>query len=259
MRLVVLVAACLLVCGSGYANIVNGGFETGNLTGWSAGGTFNNGNGNVQILMSGDFAANDGSISVAAPEGIFYALLSNGPGDQGGSPLDASTLTSIPYLVGAGANISFFLEFFTNEFPTPNGDFYNVTLLESGVPVATITSGDVNSAQTAFPGIDCISVFLVAPDGTSVCTRSGLDQSSVNNFGLSAYAGSVVQFQFLVSDAFDNNVDSALLVDGVRGTGLTDASTVPEPASWVLLLSAASVFWLLRIGDLRRGRLTLGR
>lgn len=237
MRLVALLSALVLVSISGYADIVNGGFESNSLTGWSVGGTI----GNVQVLASGDFAANGsgGSPSIAAPFGSYYALLSNGPGDQGGFPQDTSTLTSIPYLVGPGGSISFVLDFFTNEFSTTNGgnpDFYTVSVLLGGVSVATMASGNVDGAQTAIAGIDCASTFLVAPDGTTVCSHSGLQP--FNNFDLSAYAGSAIQFQFLVSDAVDNNFDSALLVDGVTGTGLTAFTPVPEPHTWIPLLVA---------------------
>src|ERR1700730_4428 len=149
MRLVILLSVFALVSTSSYADIVNGGFESADLTGWSVGGT----DGNVKVLKSGDFAASDASMSIAAPEGSYYALLSNGPGDKGGSPQDTSILLSDLYLVGAGAKISFLLDFFTNELSTANGgnpDFYNVSVLKAGVPIATITSGDVNGAQTTF-------------------------------------------------------------------------------------------------------------
>jgi hypothetical protein len=243
MRLVVLLSALAMASISSYADIVNGGFESNSLTGWSVGGTI----GNVQVLASGDFAANGsgGSPSIAAPFGNYYALLSNGPGDQGGFPLDSSTLTSIPYLVGAGGSVSFVLDFFTNEFSTSNGgnpDFYAVSILLGGVSVATMASGNVDGAQTAIAGIDCASTFLVAPDGTTVCSHSGLQ--SINNFDLSPYAGSAVQFQFLVSDAVDNSVDSALLLDGVTGTGLTPFTPVPEPHSWIMLLGALILLYV---------------
>jgi hypothetical protein len=112
-----------------------------------------------------------------------------------------------------------------------------------------MASGNINDAPFAIPGVDCISTFLVAPDGTTVCTHSGL-QTLNTPFDLSPYAGSAVQFQFLVSDAVDNTFDSALLVDGVTGTDLTPFTTpVPEPKSWILLLAVAI---LLHVAALRR-------
>jgi hypothetical protein len=247
MRLLTLLGVCLLVSSSGYADIINGGFETG-LTGWSvSSGTAGNVP-NVKVLSTGDLASNDSpsTVSIAAPEGTHYAFISNGPGDLGGLPFDTSILTSDPYLVGAGASISFVLDFFTNELSTINPvDFYTVSVLQGGSPVATLTNGDANGAQTPFPTVDCGTVFLAAPDGTTVCSHSGLQTFS--SLDLSPYAGSTIQFQFLVSDQGpDNTTDSALLVDAVSGVGLTDInappSTVPEPRSWVLLGTVALLF-----------------
>jgi hypothetical protein len=242
MRLLTLLGVCLLVSSSSYADIINGGFESG-LTGWSvSSGTAGNVP-NVKVLSSGDLAASDASMSIAAPEGSHYAFISNGPGDLGGSPFDTSILTSDAYLVGAGASISFVLDFFTNELPTINPvDFYTVSVLQGGAPVATLTNGDANGAQTPFPTVDCGTVFLAAPDGTTVCSHSGLQPFS--SLDLSPYAGSTIQFQFLVSDQGpDNTTDSALLVDAVSGVGLTDInaapSAVPEPQSWILLGTTA--------------------
>jgi hypothetical protein len=247
MKLITLLSTLFLLSISGYADIMNGGFESG-LTNWTVGGT----DSNVQVLSTGDFAAQPGgSPSIAAPFDSHYALLSNGPGDQAGFPFDTSTLTSIPYLVGPNGSINFTLDFFTNEFSTPGGnpDFYNVSVLLGGVSVATMAHGNVDNAQIGITGIDCISTFLVAPDNTTVCTHSGL-QTLPTPFDLSPYAGSAVQFQFLVSDALDNTVDSALLVDGVTGTDLTPFTTpVPEPKSWILLLAVAI---LLHVAALRR-------
>ncbi|PWU01246.1 MAG: hypothetical protein C5B51_23295 [Terriglobia bacterium] len=240
MRLAIFFVTLALLPAASYADIVNGGFETGDLTGWTVSGV----PGNVQVLANGGLAASDGSVKINAPEGSHYALLSNGPGDQGGSQ-DTSILTSGPYLVGANASINFLFDFFTNEPSTAGGgnpDFYTISILQGGVSVATITSGDINGAQTTFPTVDCNLVFLVTSDATTLCTHSGLQ--SITNFDLSAYKGSVLQFQFLVSDALDNSFDSALLLDGVTGTGLTPFSPVPEPASYLPLLAAGILLHL---------------
>lgn len=220
-----------VLCASGHADIVNGGFETGDLTGWATGGTDLNG---VQVLASGQLAASDSSMSIAAPSGTYYALVSNGPGDQGGTPLDTTTLTSSLYTVAAGDLLSFQTDFFTNEPSTANGgnpDFFQVSILD-GATQTVIASGNVDGAQTTFSTVDCNSVFLAAPDGTTLCSHSGLQTTSVD---LSSYAGQNVQFQFLVSDAVDNSFDSALLVDNVQ---VSANAAVPEPRTQTLLLLA---------------------
>jgi hypothetical protein len=251
MRLLIVPVVFVLASISAYADIINGGFELGNLTGWTPAGNFNSGLGNVQVLASGQFASNSGpSVTVSAPQGSFYALLSNGPG---GTPGGMSTLTSVPYVVGPGADISFLLDFFTNEFSTAMGgspDFFDVFVLPQAGPTATLASGDVDGAQQS-TGVDCISAFLVTPDGnTTVCTDSGYVKNgnssllTFNKLPLNAYAGQIVQFQFLVSDPpTDAAFDSALLVDGVHGDGLTPfvPGAVPEPRSWILLLTAVGL------------------
>jgi hypothetical protein len=52
--------------------IVNGGFETGDLSGWTIGGL----DGYIEVLRAGDFAP-----EIAVPEGSWFALLSTGPGE----------------------------------------------------------------------------------------------------------------------------------------------------------------------------------
>jgi hypothetical protein len=246
MRLLIVPVVFVLASMSAHADIINGDFELGNLTGWTPAGNFNSGLGNVQVLASGQFASNSGpSVTISAPQGSFYALLSNGPG---GTPGGMSTLTSVPYVVAPGADISFLLNFFTNEFPTTMGgspDFYDVFVLPQAGPTATLASGDVDGAQQS-TGVDCISAFLVTPDGsTTVCTDSGLQ--AFTNLSLNAYAGQIVRFQFLVSDPpTDAFFDSALLVDGVHGNGLTPfvQGAVPEPRSWILVLTAVCLPYL---------------
>jgi len=250
MRLVIVPVVFVLASMSAHADIINGDFELGNLTGWTPAGNFNSGLGNVQVLASGQFASNGAGPAVSAPQGSFYALLSNGPG---GTPGGMSTLTSVPYVVAPGANISFLLDFFTNEFPTTMGgspDFYDVFVLPQAGPPVTLASGDVDGAQQS-TGVDCISAFLVTPDGsTTVCTDVGyvMDNSKILQppvpISLNAYAGQIVRFQFLVSDPpTDAAFDSALLVDGVHGNGLTPFA-VPEPRSWILVLTAVGLPYL---------------
>jgi hypothetical protein len=256
MGLVILVVGFVLVSTSGYADIVNGGFEDG-LKGWTAAGNYNNGNGSVQVLTQGDFAANDGSgTTISAPDGTHYALVSNGgPGSGGASPpYDTTTLTSIPYFVSAGASISFDYDFFTAEFPGFFTEPFFAYVLQGGAVAQTIVSGDSDGAQNPIAGIDCSAsppVVLAAPDGTQVCTESGVGAGtpnwvfqSVSNFGLNGYAGQIIQFQFVVSEAGDNFGNSALLVDDVHGIGLTDANTVPEPHSWIPLLVALILLYV---------------
>jgi hypothetical protein len=233
MRPLILIGGLFLMSASSYADIMNGTFELGDFTNWTVGGSA----AHAGVLANGDFHSSPGGgVSIAPPEGTYYALLSNGPGDRGGSPFDTTSLTTIPYLVGLGASISFTIDFFTNEFPSGNPDFYTVSVL--GLAPTTLAAGDTTTpTQNQIPGVDCVNTFVVAPDGTTVCAHSGVQ--TFNDVPLAAYVGQTVQFQFFVSDAVDNTFDSALLVDNVHCTGCTvPVSATPEPGTWLLLGSA---------------------
>src|SRR5262245_46086274 len=79
------VAALLVVgaAGPARADFINGGFETGNFTGWRT-------TGNTAVL--GTFGT--GANVVPPPQGSFQAGMSNGPQFSGTGPVDAAPLAA---------------------------------------------------------------------------------------------------------------------------------------------------------------------
>lgn len=77
-RLAAVLVIALLGNGPAVAQVVNGGFEDGDLNGWTTSGT-----GVVEVLQGANFAPN-----IPQPEGTYYCLLSTGPGNQGGGGTD---------------------------------------------------------------------------------------------------------------------------------------------------------------------------
>jgi len=221
------------------ADIVNGGFETGNFTGWTIGGTSANG----QVLQASDLPGS----GLTPPQGKYFALLSTGPGASGIE--GTTTLTSIPYLVGANAEIGFQLDFLTAQLSAdvPNNDFFEFNIL--GKPNLTGESGDVFS-DTANGSLKLIvpGSYVVAPDGTALTYHTGSNELFVD---LSAYEDQVVRFEFLVSPApaaQENFADTALLIDSVSAP---DVKPIPEPTTTVPLfvITAALMACLWRRGQ----------
>ncbi len=69
-----LVVTAVLMAPQAVAQVVNGDFEAGDLTGWVASGTAV-----VEVLQASNFSPN-----IPEPEGAYYCLLSTGPGNQSG-------------------------------------------------------------------------------------------------------------------------------------------------------------------------------
>jgi len=216
-----LLLALLIAAPAVFGDIVNGGFETGDFSGWTIGGTSANG----QVLQASDLPGS----GLTPPEGKYFALLSTGPGAIGIE--ETTTLTSIPYLVGANAEIGFQLDFLTAQpsADVPNNDFFEFNIL--GNPNFTGESGDVFSDEAAgslkliVPGS-----YVVAPDGTALTYHTGFNQLFVD---ISGYQGQTVRFQFLVSPALaaqENFADTALLIDSVSAPEVT---AIPEPTMTV--------------------------
>ena len=222
------------VLGDASTTLTNGGFESGDLTGWTTGST----NGTVEVLQMGNFDP-----SISPTEGGYFVLLSSHSGtenetlilegvlrtgtipdnfgddpsddldENGYSDNDVASLEQTFVLPGTGT-LSFDWSFLTcegNEYD----DFFMVTLNE-----IDILHGSVPEAE------EYVSPFENVPplDGNDydVSSSGPTDESEFcdgrtdfQQFSYEISTPGTYTLVFLVADQADSSVDSGLLVDNV--------------------------------------------
>ncbi len=213
--------------------IVNGGFEAGDLSGWTIGGL----GGSIEALSAGDFAP-----EITVPEGSWFALLSTGPGeinlalgpdlDGNGFPDNDSAIlrqafTLLPHQVPA--TLSFHWNFLSAE-TGGNDDFFMVSLNGS-----RILTGSVPGASTfvsSFPDVPSLDQISYS------VTTYGLTDGDVFEGGSCVFqdfsyvitsAGSYT-LEFAVIDQVDRFFDSGLLIDAVQLTLPPLPESQPTPS-----------------------------
>lgn len=207
------------------AQLGNGGFEVGDLSGWVAGGI-----GTVEVIQAADFSPN-----VLPSEGSFMALLSSGPGDLGGAAgdfdsngindFDSTTLSLTFDVQAAPANLSFQWSFLTSEENQPANfdDFFLVTL----------DGATVLARSSAKPG--GVSPFADTPpyDGISYTSNApGPTGGSVFDDGRTSFASACIAIPttgthtltIRLADQGDRLFDSGLLIDNAQVPSACDAS-----------------------------------
>jgi hypothetical protein len=223
MHKIILGFIALGFASSAAAQVTNGGFETGDFTGWAVLGA--DGNAVVPtatipspppVLSQGQWAARidttDSNVFVDA----FDTTFNLAPG----------TLELIDgYTNGAG--------------------IYQDVMLHTGEQVSFVWHFDTID----FPPLNDTAFLIASGPGTII---RALD--SVDNFSPADgwFAGSFVpgtdgtyRVGFAVFNEFDTLIDSTLYVDDVRIT------PVPETGSWLVWLSAATVVTLFQLGSQR--------
>lgn len=196
------------------ASIVVSDFESGTLSGW----TFS-GQGNAIVL-------NDLS-GITPIFGAWFAMLSNGPGDQGGT-FDEAQLLSDPFLMTPGDTLSLAIRRLTSEFTGSLADPGRLDGFSAQlIPVLPGAPIDLHGSTVADPAFGPIAgAPIAAPGGDTffeytdwlVLTASGLSGSYRLALG--------------VLDAGDSSFDSALLVDGELSPS---QNVIPEPSTGFLL------------------------
>jgi FecR-like protein len=185
--------------------IQNGGFETGDFTGWTL-------NRPEAAAVISSFGAID------PPEGSSMALLQT-KGGLDVAPVGqvfSSTTLSQTFASPALLLVKFQYNFLTNEFPefkgSPFDDFFKAQLSGRAAPLAF---ADVNgSAFTLFPSLGALGApTCVSGGGFQLCTGGQTGFKSVSQ--LVAVTGGLATLSFTVANVGDDFFDSAVLLDAV--------------------------------------------
>jgi hypothetical protein len=171
----------------------NGGFETGDFTGYT---------------VTGATEVRQGLGSIPAPEGTYMAYLHTGSGAASGI---RSTITTTPFKIPAGVKFLVFdYNFLTNEFP---GTFYNDQLSAKLATSNGIRTTLIASLQSS----DFVTAASVGATGTGYEYLTGFRTVKIDVSDLAGQPGECgLTFQYEVIDVGDSVVDSAGLIDCLR-------------------------------------------
>jgi len=201
---------------SASAQIVNGGFETGDFTGWT--------------VPAGSTPTVVTSLGTITPEeGSFMALLTSSGFGVPTPPGSFGEIISQPFTL-AGNELSFCYQFFTSEgTPSAFDDFFLAELITtSGTFV--IGSADTNGVPAGGagapppPAISAGVTLTPAASGFSPTTAPFAEETAkiCSSFVLpNSIKGSTASLKFTLGDLLDTSVDSAVLIDDVKLDGST--------------------------------------
>ncbi|MGC8916447.1 MAG: proprotein convertase P-domain-containing protein [Thermoanaerobaculum sp.] len=245
MRHAVFFSASLALGAVAWGQVVNGSFESGNLTGWTVGGT-----GRVQVISASGVNPN-----VAPFDGTYYAVLSTGPsnvggtatsldGEGGGNDYDVATLSQTFTVTTAPVTLSLAVMWWTSEGNqgAKFDDLFDVTV--NGFPLFR------HSVQKGVTGVspwpdygptDNTGYTFTAPgpiQSTTIraCQRCG--RTGWATVAMALAAPGTYTLQFRVADQGDAGFDSALAVDGV-----SLAPGAPATAQQLTVSSGVTVEW----------------
>ena len=219
-----------------YAVIVNGGFESGDVTGWSAGGdvsveTAAFGTGPTEGTYQAKLTSGAFSVSASDLE-TFLGLASgtlNGLSPSGQAAVEGSGIMQT-FSANAGDVLSFDWNFLTNEIADGSGinDFAFASL---GAP------------------------FVLADTFTLARASSSVDFADETGFQTSLFtlpSSGLYTLKLGVVDVEDRSVDSGLLVDRVSLRSSDPGPVIPEPTSLLLVGLGGLGAGLLRMRRRRR-------
>jgi hypothetical protein len=205
----------LLGASPSHAAIINGGFETGNFTGWTT-----IGNASIQTSAFGSGPTEgtfEALVSTAEPTvsaSTLETFLGVAPGslnDLGNGNATAGSAIKQTFAANAGDILNFDWNFLTNEFTSPTNFYNDFSFVSLGL-VSTL-------ADTRAP------IFL---SGTPTPFNQ---QTGFKTFSFTVPTTGTYTLGIGVTDVADTVVDSGLLVDKVKLT------SVPEPTSTLGVLA----------------------
>lgn len=225
------------------ADISNGGFESGDLSGWTLQ------TGAVEVLQSTNFSS-----PITVPEGSYYVLLSTMPDSQDGidsgadrdnfdgNERDAAILSQTFTVTNAPADLSFSVAMITGE-DTADSQADVFECLVDGVPVVQGASSSASGSSFPFAGpFDGIPYVVTSPGltNTSSFTEGGV--SSFKTVNRTINSSGTHTISCFVGDGFaDGITDSGLLLDNVVLTQRTPVAPtgIPTVSTWGLLITSA--------------------
>ncbi len=190
--------------------LVNGGFESGDFTGWSVNNTGCCGN-DFYVVTNGSNAPVSGFALDANPTGEGFFAVSDQDG-AGGEVLTQAFTAS-----GSSATVKF--DWFDNSYATQFGDDLTGATQTGSVDILTGTADPYSTAPS-----DVVANLLLNPTGTG-----GPNPWTTSTFTVGGLtAGQTYQIRFGTGQCC---FFQELGVDNVSVSG------VPEPASWTMMLT----------------------
>jgi len=214
-------ALLILLTQTATAALENGGFETGDLSGWTISGMAG---GHVDVLTASDITP-----AITPPEGNYFALLSTGPGaistaqgpdldGNGWNERDISNLEQAFTLTpqDVPAVLSFEWSFLTSEVdavPFTTDDLFQVTL--NGVKILTGSVPSVSYSPYQNVPLDIAADYTVTGGSLTHSSRFNDGRSSFKTFSYEITDPGTYTLTFTLADNYLTGADSGLLIDNV--------------------------------------------
>ncbi|MCS7181515.1 MAG: proprotein convertase P-domain-containing protein [Thermoanaerobaculum sp.] len=239
----------LAAAGTASAQITNGSFETGTLTGWTAGGT-----GRVQVI-----SATGVNPSITPFDGSYFAVLSTGPGNAGGSATsldgqggsndyDLATLQQTFTLTTAPAGLQVAVMFLTSEGDQGAAfdDLFDVTINEAPLFRHSVLKNVTGASPWPdFGPYDNTQYLFTAPgpiQNTQIRGGAGNGRTEWYSTCVTLATPGNYTLRFRVADQGDATFDSALAVDAVAVPACTpQTAQVTVSAGWTVELKGGGL------------------
>lgn len=235
--LIGLALALASLAGTSQAQVANGSFETGALTGWTTGGT-----GRVAVLENSNVRVGAAAAPMpAVPHGSRFVALSTGPGTltSNGSQIDGNSTndfdvarlsTTVPFS-GRPAVLVFDWNFASSEANAspPYDDFFdvrinNVVVFSGSVFNATNNTSNYPDVPVTGRGTVNWNINLGVLNTVQLTQGVGPWRRACLPIAAATSGSYNLALQFQVADQGDGTVDSTLMLDNVRVQSACDAS-----------------------------------